>query len=185
MPSVCVFAASSRDLEPHLYELTRQLGRDLAAEGWDLVFGGANIGLMNAVARGFKDGGARVVSVIPRIFAGALTFEDSDEVVVTEDLRQRKDEMDRRSRAFVTIPGGLGTLDETCEILVLKQIGLSDKPLVIWDQGRHFGRFFDLISDLEEGGFCPRGAHELYLRAGTPEEVVAGLRGAADEAEAS
>lgn len=176
MPTVCVFAASSRDLESDLYDRARELGRDLARDGWDLVFGGADIGLMNACARGFKDEGRRVVAIIPEVFAATRTFEDADEVIVTGDLRRRKDEMDRRATAFVTLPGGLGTLDETCEILVLKQIGLSRKPLVIWDHDDHYRGFFELIADLEAAGYCTRGAHQLYVRTTSADGVVAALR---------
>lgn len=172
MPTVCVFAASSRKIDPRIGTLTRSLGRSLASAGWDLVFGGANIGLMNDIASGFRDEKARIFSVIPEIFAGDLTFEDSTEVVVTPDLRQRKDEMDRRADAFLTLPGGLGTLDETCEILVLKQIGLCRKPLILWNHEGHYDPFLKLIAGFEERGFCSSETDTLFQVAGTIDEVL-------------
>ena len=175
MPTVCVFAASSQAIDPKIGQLTRTLGRSVAAAGWSLVFGGANIGLMNEIAMGFHDEGARICSVIPELFAGDLTFDASDEVVVTPDLRQRKDEMDRRADAFLTLPGGIGTLDETCEILVLKQIGLSRKPLVIWNHDGHYDLLLKLVQGFEDRGFCSSRTRSLLRVADTPEDVLAAL----------
>lgn len=162
MPHLCVFAASSRRLDPQLYERTRDLGESLGRQGWDLVFGGANIGLMEAVAQGFKAAGARIVSVIPRLFDGkGLTWTAADEIILTEDLRDRKRVMDSRAAAFLVLPGGPGTADEFFEILTLKQIGIHDRPIVLVDHEGHWQGLLELLDRMHEGGFAAQHPRDL------------------------
>jgi len=172
MGTVCIYASSSESLPQELYDSCRRFGESAAANGWDLIFGGGNIGLMNATALGFRAGGADVVSVIPRIFEEqGLTFEDSTEVVVTEDLRERKKIMLERSTAVVALPGGPGTLEELLETLTLRQLGFHSKPILIFNFGGHFDGLLNQIEDIVHKGFALREFQEFY----TVVETLEGL----------
>ena len=115
---LCVYCASSDRLDPKYYKAATELGERLVAEGWGLVYGGGKTGLMGAVARGTKSAGGRVVGVIPEFMkARELAFDEADELVTVITMRERKLLMETRADAFVTLPGGFGTLEEIMEIL--------------------------------------------------------------------
>jgi uncharacterized protein (TIGR00730 family) len=155
MPKLCVYAASSRHLPAHYYDIAQALGEAAGRSGWDLVFGGANIGLMNSVALGFQSTGAKILSVIPHLFdKRGLTFSASDEVLLTEDLRHRKRIMEAHADAFLALPGGPGTLDEFYETLTLKQLRLHAKPMVLFNLEGHFDGTVAQIRRMVERGFA-------------------------------
>ncbi|MEZ6195282.1 MAG: TIGR00730 family Rossman fold protein [Planctomycetota bacterium] len=172
MPMICVYASSSLLLAPEVYAASERLGTEMARQGWDLIFGGSNVGLMDVVARAMQAGGRRVVSVIPEIFAERnLTYVEADEVVVTPDLRQRKQIMQERADAFCVFPGGPGTLDEFYETLTLVQIRAMEKPILLLNWEDHFAGTLSQIAAIEAGGYSRVPLGELF-------------RVAADEAEA-
>ena len=146
--SVCVFCSSSDSVEEVYRETATDLGRRLGRLGLDLVYGGASIGLMGCVARGVHEFGGRVTGVLPEFFKDKeIEYGESDELIVTKDMRERKAVMDQKSDAFITLPGGIGTLEEAMEILSMKQLRLTKKPLVFINTCN----FYDgLISNLQE-----------------------------------
>ena len=148
MKSICVFCASSRAVDGVYHEVATDLGRQIGRLGFELVYGGASIGLMGAVARGVHAEGGKVVGVIPEFFRKKdkeIEYADADELIVTEDMRSRKAIMDERASAFIVLPGGIGTLEEAMEIMSMKQLCLTDKPLVFVNTNR----FYDgLVSNL-------------------------------------
>jgi uncharacterized protein (TIGR00730 family) len=133
MKTICVFCSSSDGVDEAYHQTATDLGNRIGKLRLDLIYGGASIGLMGAVARGVHDKGGRVVGVIPEFFRKkdeTIEYADADELIVTEDMRSRKAIMDRRADAFIVLPGGIGTLEEAMEIMSMKQLGLTDKPLV-------------------------------------------------------
>jgi len=149
MKSLCVYCASSDRLDPKYYEAADAVGRGLAARGWTLVYGGGKAGLMGAVARGAKAGGARVVGVIPEFMkVRELAFTEADELISVLTMRERKMLMETRADAFVALPGGWGTLEELMEILTLAYLEVLAKPVVILNLDGYYDdllRFFDRI----------------------------------------
>jgi uncharacterized protein (TIGR00730 family) len=110
---------------------------------------------MGSVARAARAGGARTVGIIPRALTSMeIADEDADELVVTEDMRTRKGEMDRRADAFLTLPGGVGTLEELMEIWVSRVLGMHTKPLVVLDPDGIFTPLREQVSRLIELGFA-------------------------------
>ena len=173
MPHVCIYAASSRRLDPEYYAAAESLGTQLGQLGWDLVFGGANIGLMNAAARGFKSVGRRVISVIPHIFdRSGLTFAPSDQVLLTDDLRQRKRIMAEHADAFLTWPGGPGTLDEFYETLTLAQLKLIEKPIVLFNFRGHFAGTLQQLETAVTSGFADPKLLEALSVVDTVDQAV-------------
>lgn len=131
---VCVFCGSAPGARPVYLAAARALGEQLARGGHELVYGGASVGTMGAVADAALAAGGRVVGVIPRsLREREIAHLGLAELVVVETLAARKDEMFSRADAFVSLPGGFGTLDETFEVLTLQQIGGVVKPVVLVD----------------------------------------------------
>ena len=129
MPSIAVFCASSDGIDERYAVLAGEVGFALARRGWTLVSGGGSVSCMGAVARAARAGGAHTIGVIPRALVDLeVADHGADELVVTEDMRERKGEMDRRSDAFLTLPGGIGTLEELLEIWVSSRPGSSVSP---------------------------------------------------------
>jgi uncharacterized protein (TIGR00730 family) len=128
--SVTVYAGSAtRAAAAHL-ELARALGRGLAAQGWCVVYGGARIGLMGALADAALESGGRVEGVILDTFA-RVAHASLHDLVTVADMRSRKAGLAHRGDAYVVLPGGFGTLEELSEILVERQLALHHKPLVL------------------------------------------------------
>lgn len=154
---LCVYCSSSDRIDPKYAAAAEELGRELVARGWGLVYGGGKTGLMGAVARGTKLAGGRVVGVIPEFMkARELAFDEADELVTVVTMRERKLLMEARADAFVTLPGGWGTLEEIMEILTLRQLDVVKKPCVFLNQDGFYDdllRMFDRM--LAEKFFKP------------------------------
>jgi hypothetical protein len=130
--SLCVYCGSSKRGSPSHIDAARDLGKVLAESGVRLVYGGGHVGLMGVAADAVLDNGGEVVGVIPK-FLEKLEVGHSacTELFVTDNMHDRKLKMATLSDAFAILPGGLGTLDETFEILTWKQLELHDKPVVL------------------------------------------------------
>ena len=134
MRSVCVFSGSSPGARPEYLAAARTLGEELATRGVELVYGGASVGLMAAVADTVLAAGGRVTGIIPRHLADKeVAHRGLSELRVTSTMHERKALMAELSDAFVALPGGFGTLKELTEILTWSQLGLHAKPCGLLD----------------------------------------------------
>jgi len=132
--SVAVFCGASLGVSPAFQEAADALGRGIARAGWALIYGGGQLGLMGVVANGALAAGGRVVGVIPDFLRRQeVTHPGITELLVTDSMHSRKTGVFERADAFVTLPGGLGTLDETIEIITWRQLRLHDKPILLCD----------------------------------------------------
>ncbi|WP_083681132.1 TIGR00730 family Rossman fold protein [Archangium sp. Cb G35] len=175
--TICVYCSSSGVVEPSWFELASRLGAEIGKRGDRLVFGGSNTGLMGAVAHATREHGGQVISVIPEVMKGTpYVFEPSTEVVVTRDLRARKAAMETRADAFVVLPGGFGTLDETLEIIASKQMHMHRKPIVFVNTKGFWEPLTALFEHLFRERFASAQHHRhLYHMAPDPEGVFAYL----------
>jgi len=154
MPAVCVFCASSEDIDDRYRVLAREVGAEIARRGHGLVSGGGRVSCMGEVARAARAGGAQTVGVIPAALVDMeVADEDADALVVTPDMRTRKHEMERRADAFLALPGGLGTLEELFEIWVGHTLGLHDKPVVVLDPFGFYAPLREQVAVLRREGF--------------------------------
>jgi uncharacterized protein (TIGR00730 family) len=132
--SVAVFCGAASGTLPIFHDSADALGRGLATASMRLIYGGGRVGLMGAVANGALAGGGQVIGVIPEFLTQwEVAHEGLSELIVTDSMHSRKRRMFDLSDAFVTLPGGLGTLDETVEIITWRQLKLHDKPILICD----------------------------------------------------
>lgn len=137
--NICVFCSSSNAVDPAFFTAARTLGKTIAQRGDTLIYGGADVGLMGAIAEAVKVGGGTVVGIMPTVLQEMrIVFSDADEFIVTQDMRERKAMMEARADAFVVLPGGFGTLEELAEILTLRQIGTHTKPIVILNTAGYY-----------------------------------------------
>jgi uncharacterized protein (TIGR00730 family) len=158
-PALCVFCSSSERIDPAYVELATAVGTAVAQRGWQLVSGGGSVSMMGAVARAARAGGARTLGVIPKALEAAeIADHDADELVVTGDMRERKGLMDARADAFLTLPGGIGTLEELLEIWVARSLGMHGKPVVVLDPDDLYGPLRAQVSALVAAGFVREAA---------------------------
>jgi len=147
--SICVFCGSSDRAARSHRSAAARFGRQLASEGIELIFGGGRVGLMGVLADAAIDAGGRVVGIIPEhLIRAEVGHGKVTELIVTGTMHERKATMFARAEAFVVLPGGPGTLDETFEILTWRQLGLHDKPVVVCDLGGYWTPLTTLIDHM-------------------------------------
>lgn len=164
MKSICVFCASSNAVDKVYHQVATDLGQRIGLLGLDLIFGGGGIGLMGDVTRGVHDKGGRVVGVIPEFFLNneqPIEYAKADELIVTKDMRSRKAIMDERSDAFIVLPGGIGTLEEATEIISMKQLGLTEKPIVFINTNKFYDAFILNLNRMIELKFAKQSTLDL------------------------
>lgn len=154
MRTVCVYCASSATIDERYPRLAAELGSVLAARDMALVSGGGSVSMMGALARAVRAGGGHTVGVIPRALVDMeVADHDADELVITTDMRTRKAEMDRRADAFITLPGGIGTLEELMEVWTSFTLGMHGKPVIVLDPWDDYAHLHTLIDHLVQSGF--------------------------------
>ena len=172
--SICVFCASSNAVGEVYLNAATDLGRRMGQAGIDLVYGGASIGLMGAVARGVHAKGGKVTGVLPKFFKSKeIEYSEADELIVTRDMRERKAIMDERSDAFIVLPGGVGTLEEAMEIFSLIQLKQTLKPLVFINTDGFYDGIIRHFEQLVELKFAKEETLEMYALVKSPEEAIA------------
>ncbi|MBV8775932.1 MAG: TIGR00730 family Rossman fold protein [Alphaproteobacteria bacterium] len=152
---VCVYCGSSPGSDPRYRGAASELGAGLAARGIELVFGGGRNGLMGCVADAVLAGGGRAVGIMPaHLQHRELAHTGLSELVIVADMHQRKRLMAERADAFAVLPGGVGTLDETIEILSWRQLGLHQKPIFIIDIAGYWSPLAALFEHLVGARFA-------------------------------
>ncbi len=173
MAAVCVYCSSSEGIDPRYLALAGELGSAIAQRGHTLVSGGGRVSMMGAVARAARAGGARTVGVIPQALVDLeVADDDADELLVVPDMRARKALMDARADAFVTLPGGIGTLEELMEVWTARSLGMHAKPVVLLDPWDDLRPLLDLAQALRGKGFVRDTALAHLLRVATVEEAL-------------
>jgi uncharacterized protein (TIGR00730 family) len=161
--AVTVFCGSRFGHDPGLRADMVALGRGIAQAGLRLVYGGGRVGLMGALADAVLLAGGAVTGIIPEFLTRLEVAHDRlTELVVTESMHSRKSLMFDRADAFVTMPGGLGTLDETVEIITWRQLGLHDKPVFICNTGGWANALLAAFDATVTGGFAGPGTRDFY-----------------------
>jgi uncharacterized protein (TIGR00730 family) len=160
--SLCVYCGSSAAVAGIYRDAARELGSALAARGIEVVFGGGRVGLMGLVADAALAGGGRVTGVIPgRLRDAELAHSGVSELLVVETMHERKAAMAERADGFAILPGGIGTLDETFEILSWKQLGLHNKPIFLVDVAGYWAPLRALLDHIVASGFAAPQTHTL------------------------
>ena len=160
---ICVFGASSRDLEQGYFDEAFALGAELARRGHTIVFGGGASGLMGATARGAKSRGGRLIGIAPKFFdEPGILDKDCDEMIFTETMSERKKAMEDMSEAFITLPGGIGTFEEFFEALTLKQLGRHAKAMAVLNTRGYYDAMDAMLRRAVAERFLSEDGYALY-----------------------
>jgi len=171
--NICVFSSSSNNLDDIYYKDAQELGFLIGKSGFNLVYGGGAVGTMWVNAKAAKDAGGRVIGVIPeKLHALVDKNESLDELHVTKGMRERKQKIDEISDAVVSLAGGYGTLEELSEMIVQKQLGYSDKAIVILNTAGFYDNLLKFFDDIIEQNFAAAKCKEFYYVAKTPKEAI-------------
>jgi uncharacterized protein (TIGR00730 family) len=161
--SVTVFCGSSPGVDPVYAQAAKELGGGLGERGIKLVFGGGNVGLMGITAGAALAAGGHVTGIIPDFLRQReVEFPGLSELIVTDSMHTRKRRLFALADAFVVMPGGLGTFDETVEILTWKQLGRHDKPIILCDVLGWAQPFVKMVEDAIARGFARASARDLF-----------------------
>ena len=165
MKRLAVYCGSATPADPRYIELAEQVGRGLAERGIGVVYGGGRLGLMGAVASSALAAGGEVIGVIPEaLVSSEVANHDCSELIVVADMHQRKAAFTRLSDGFVTIPGGVGTMDELWEAVSWAQLGYHSKPVGLLNAFGFFDHLIAFNRHMIEVGFI-RPAHQGIIIA--------------------
>jgi uncharacterized protein (TIGR00730 family) len=181
--NICVYCGSSAGSDPRFVEAADALGASMAAAGIGLVFGGGEDGLMGRIAHAVINNGGHVVGIIPTFLVKREhALLQVQELIIVEDMHQRKQLMFERADAFIALPGGVGTLEELVEQLTWAQLQRHAKPVLIADIGGFWRPLLSLIAHMHNLGFIREGFDLRYLVAEKIEDALPMLESAANRA---
>ena len=179
--SICVYCGSSDGHDPRFVETARTLGAAMAKAGVRLVYGGGNGGLMGEMARAVFAGGGQVSGVIPQFLVDKeKLFADAQDITIVDNMHERKRIMFDKADAFVSLPGGIGTLEELAEQLTWVQLEQHGKPVLIADIGGFWKPLLHLFAHMNEQGFLRPGYELRYLVAEKVGDILPMLEVAAE-----
>ena len=152
--NICVYGASSNEIDPAYLQAGEELGLAIARRGHGLVFGGGQKGMMGAAARGATRGGAAIVGVAPHFFeVDGVLYPHCTEFIFTDTMRERKAIMEERADAFVMTPGGIGTFEEFFEVMTLRQLGRHSKPIAVLNTRHYYDPVIRILEQAMEQHF--------------------------------
>ena len=175
--ALCAFFGARTGREAEVADFASAFGSACAARGIEIILGGGGVGLMGRVAEAALADGGRVTGIIPSFLEESeMPLSDLTELVVVDGMHARKRKMFERADGFVSLPGGIGTLDETIEIITWRQLGLHDKPIVLANCRGYWDPLVALFDHIVATGFAHGAAVDLYAVAESVDEVFEKLR---------
>ncbi len=172
--AVTVYASSATGVAKHFFEAAEALGRGIGGRGWTLVYGGNACGPMGRLADGARAAGGRVVGISPAFF-GDLIDRQCDKLIQPANMRDRKAAMEEHGDALLTLPGGVGTLEEFFEATVGRQLAQHDKPIVLVNVAGYYDPLLDWLRRGTDEGFVRASLWEQLDVADTVDDALAKL----------
>ena len=161
---ICIYCSSSDYLDTKYYQLAADLAREMAKRNHSLVYGGASVGVMGVLANTMLENNKEVLGIIPKVIADKeIAHKNLTELIVTKDMSERKKILQQKADAFITLPGGFGTLEELSETLTAKQLEFYDKPIVILNQDSFYNPLVKLFENYYAHNFARSDYQNLYL----------------------
>ena len=176
--NICVFASSSNYLDTNFYKDAEILGNLIGSNNFNIVYGGSRLGLMYTCANAVKKQGGKIIGIMPERLAnmGCSNPDDCDEFILTSGMRERKAKLDELSDAVVALAGGFGTLEELSEIIVQKQLGYNNKPIVILNTNNFYDKLNEFFEVIITEHFANENSRKLYYIANSPEEAISYIK---------
>ncbi len=171
--NICVFTGSRSGAKPEYAAAARQMGYELAARGYGLIYGGGNVGLMGVVADAMLEQHGQVIGVIPAAFVEKeVAHRNLSELRIVNSMHERKAMMAEASHAFVAMPGGIGTMEEFFEVLSWAQLGLHEKPCGLLNVSGYYRRLVDFLDHAVEQDFLKPKHRKLLVVASEPATLL-------------
>ena len=171
--NICVFASSSNYLAEVYYEDSKELGKLIGQNGYNIVYGGSTLGMMWACAEQVKLNGGKVYGVMPqRLVDMGCRTDNCDEFHLAQGMRDRKQTMDDISDAVIALAGGFGTLEELAEMIVQKQLGYNNKPIVLLNTNGFYDNLIKFFDDIINQNFAPKMCKDMYFIANNADEAL-------------
>lgn len=173
MKRICVFAGSSKGVRPGYSEAARALGRALGARGIGVVYGAGGVGLMGVLADAVLESGGEITGVIPeRLMDMEVAHQGITRLRVVRTMHERKALMAELSEGFIALPGGLGTLEETMEMITWRQLGYHGKPVGLLNVGGYYEPLLAFLRFMREEGFIREENLSLFEARDAPEALL-------------
>jgi uncharacterized protein (TIGR00730 family) len=177
MNSITVFCGSSEGTDPVFKEVAYGLGKQLANENTTVIYGGAQIGLMGAVAKGALENEGRVIGVIPHFLSGKeVLHEGLTELIQVDTMHERKTIMAEKSDGFIALPGGFGTFEELFEILTWAQLGLHQKPIGVLNINGFYDDLHEMVQKMVDKGFLKAVNQDMLIKSSSITDLLAEMR---------
>lgn len=179
LSSVCVYCGSSFGTDPIYEASATRLGQLVAEANIRLVYGGGSIGLMGTVAKATLDSGGKVTGIIPHFLEEReVMLSTLEDLIVTQDMHERKQLMFQKADAFIALPGGIGTLEEAVEMMTWAQLGQHRKPIVLVNVNGFWSPLLELLDHMRAQGFIRPETEVPYLVVDRVEDALPTLRSA-------
>ena len=160
---IAVFCSANKNIDPDFFTMTEEMGKWMAENGHDVVFGGCNMGLMDCIGKAVKAHGGRAIGVVPSLVEkGGRTFDDLDVEIPCDNLSDRKDLLLAQSDIVVALPGGIGTLDEIFTVAASHTIGYHHKMVILYNMKGFWNSTIALLDDMQQKGMI-RGEWHDYI----------------------
>lgn len=170
---ICIYCGSRDGQGTQYLEMAKHVGKAIAHANFDLVYGGAQRGVMGSVANEALHQGRNVIGVIPKkIFANEIAHQGLTEIHFVEDMHERKMKMMQLSDAFIALPGGFGTMDELNEMITWRQIGIHQKPIAIYNYNNFYSGFIQYINHAIKEGFISQSDLDFLIISDNINEIL-------------
>lgn len=171
--NICVYCSSSNAVSDVYFKAAEELGKLIGTRNHSLIFGGANVGLMEHLASTVKLHEGHITGIIPlKIHNFQLTSDKANEIIITDTMDERKALMRDKSDAFIALPGGFGTLEEILEVITLKQLDYLRKPIVFININNYFNDLFNQFEKSYSETFAKESYRKIYKITSSPEEAI-------------
>ena len=172
MEKIGIFCSASENIDKMYFESARRIGEWIGQTGKTLIYGGANLGLMECVARTVKENGGKVIGVVPtKLEEKGSVSTLLDEVIHTRNLSDRKDVITEKSEILVALPGGVGTLDEIFHVIAAASIGYHQKKVIFYNEYGFYNELLAALKTLEDKGFARQSFSTYYETANNLDEL--------------
>ena len=175
--NICIFASSSDNIERSFFKSAYELGIEIGRAGYNIVYGGSTLGLMGEVTAGARSKGSDIIGVMPeKLYNMGISSGDCTKFILTKGMRERKEKMDKLSSALIALPGGFGTLEEMSEMIVQKQIGYNNKPIVIFNVNGYYDDLIAFFDSIIKKNFASKISEKLYFITNSPKDAVSYIK---------
>jgi TIGR00730 family protein len=173
MSTICVYCASSTQINPRFFEATSRLGQILANAGHSVVFGGGATGLMGQLADSMLAANGRITGIIPQFMCDEdWHHNELSELIVTNTMHERKEKMANMADAAIALPGGCGTMEELLEVITWKQLGIFTKPIIIVNMDGYYDALIEMLHHAVDEKFMRDIHKNIWEVVQSPEEVL-------------